>query len=296
MISHDLRSALSLLVLSVLLGSSPVAADEASKEACIDAHSRGQDAREQGKLSAARTLFLSCAQAHCPVLVQNDCARYADELDRLQPWLSFAARDGQGNDLPDTAVYVDEQLLLTRLDDGKAHAIDPGRHVVRFAHAGRVETITLVVGSGEKGRTVVATFAALLAPSASVLAASAEQQPGSAPAPRARSARALIIGGAVLAGAGTALGISALARVPSSCSLSSHDCAAPPGDPTFDAAEKAVRWSNTGWTLAGVGAVAVGAGLIWFFKSSARGTSAQDKLVAPYFGRGGGGLRFSARL
>src|SRR5690606_26319916 len=89
-------------------------ADEASKEQCLESHSRGQDAKQQGKVTLARKLFMTCAQASCPSLVQSDCARFADELERVQPSLSFAARDGRGNDLPDTTVYVDGGLVLTR--------------------------------------------------------------------------------------------------------------------------------------------------------------------------------------
>ena len=80
-------------------------AEPLSKEACIDAHSRGQDAREQGRLTLARKLFLSCAQSSCPVAVQTDCARFADDLTSLQPTVNFVARDAAGNDLPNTTVY-----------------------------------------------------------------------------------------------------------------------------------------------------------------------------------------------
>lgn len=292
---YSVRLALSLLALHALLGGSSAAADEVSKEVCIDSHSRGQDAREQGKLSMARMLFITCAQSQCPALVQDDCARFADELNRLQPWLTFAARDERGNDLPDTVVYVDEQLLLTRLDDGKAHAVDPGRHVVRFSHAGRDESITIVVGSGEKGRTVVATFAAASSASGAVPATHTEQTPVPAAPPRSKGARALIIGGAALTAVGAALGIAGLVRVPSSCSLSSHDCAAPPGDATFDDAEQAVRWSNVGWTSAGVGAAVLTGGLIWFFKSG-KTERDDDTQVAPLVAPGGGGISLRTRL
>src|SRR5215469_13220985 len=73
-----------------------------TKEECLDAHSKGQDARESGQLSLARKLFLTCAQPSCPGLVQGDCARFSDELDKIQPTVSFAARDAGGADLPDT--------------------------------------------------------------------------------------------------------------------------------------------------------------------------------------------------
>src|SRR6185436_4839284 len=116
-----------ILVLALMLASAPAFADGPSKEVCVDSHSKGQDARDQGKISLARKLFLTCAQATCPALVQGDCARFTDDLTRLQPTISFVARDSNGADLPDTTVYVDEALLTTRLD-GQLHDLDPGKH------------------------------------------------------------------------------------------------------------------------------------------------------------------------
>src|SRR3954471_15075674 len=101
-----------------------------SKEACVDAHSRGQDAREQGKISLARKLFLTCAQQSCPAAVQGDCARFADDLTNLQPTIVLVARDGNGNDLPNTTVYIDGALVATTID-GKPVDIDPGNHTVK---------------------------------------------------------------------------------------------------------------------------------------------------------------------
>src|SRR5678815_1525665 len=105
-----------------------VAVADPSKEECVDAHSRGQDAREQGKISLARKLFLTCAQNGCPAAVQGDCSRFADDHTSMQPTVVFVARDGNGNDLPATTVYNDGALIVTTLD-GKPHDIDPGNHV-----------------------------------------------------------------------------------------------------------------------------------------------------------------------
>ena len=135
-----------LIILAMLVPTIAVA--EPSKEECVDAHSRGQDAKEQGKLTLARKLFLSCAQSACPQLVSNDCARFADDLGRQQSSVSLAARDGSGNDLPDTTVYIDDMLVATRLDDGKPHDVDPGKHVIRFNNGGHDESVTIVLGSG----------------------------------------------------------------------------------------------------------------------------------------------------
>ncbi len=249
------------LVLVTALGA-PALADDQPKEACIDAHSRGQDAREQGRISLARKLFLSCAQSTCPALVQGDCARFADDLTRMQPTLSFVARDGGGADLPDTTVYIDGALVVTRLDDGKAHDVDPGPHTIKFIHDGKDQVQTLVVGAGEKGRTVSATFGTVLLPS-----------PGGAAKLQARrgpltthplGAKVVIgFGAAMVLGGGT-LGIYGLTRVPSNCSISTHQCAAPPGDPSFADASSAIGLSNIGWVVSAVGVVAIAGGVAWY--------------------------------
>lgn len=250
------------IALVISLGTAPAFADELSKEACIDAHSKGQDAKEQGKLSLARKLFLSCAQSSCPSLVQGDCARFADDLTRLQPSLSFVARDAAGGDLPDTSVYIDGMLTVTQLGDGRAHDIDPGPHTIKFVHGTKDQTMTIVVGAGEKGRTVSVTFGERAA------AASANAKPArTKTAPQTKhpaGAKAVIGLGAALVLGGGALGIFGLTQIPSNCSFSTHECAAPPGDKSFSDASSAVHLTNLGWITGAVGIAAVAGGIVWY--------------------------------
>src|SRR4051794_4248281 len=77
-----------------------------TKEECLEAHGRGQDQQETGHLALARDSFAVCSQPSCPGLVQSDCARFSEELARLSPSVTFAAREDGTNDLPDTEVYV----------------------------------------------------------------------------------------------------------------------------------------------------------------------------------------------
>ena len=57
---HVSPKALAMGLAIAALVSSPLAsADPISKDQCVDAHSRGQDARDAGKLSLARKLFLA---------------------------------------------------------------------------------------------------------------------------------------------------------------------------------------------------------------------------------------------
>lgn len=278
-----------LVLVLALLVPITATAGELSKEECIDAHSRGQDAKEQGKLTLARKLFLSCAQSSCPSLVSNDCARFADDLGRQQPTLSFAARDGMGNDLPDTTVYVDDALVTTRLDDGKAHDVDPGKHVVKFSNGGRDEVMTIVIGAGEQGRTVSATFGAKQVPQPQQLRQDVAAKPAGPQVVHPTGSRALMIGGLAVTVAGAAFGAFELTRVPSNCSISSNQCAAAPGDPVFADAHSAVANANIGWIITGVGLAAAVGGTVWYF-TGAHTETKEHFAMTPWADQHGGGF------
>jgi hypothetical protein len=269
-----------MIIVAMLCG--VAAADELSKEQCIDAHSRGQDAKAAGQLTLAKKLFLGCAQAGCPAIVQSDCARFADDLARLQPSLSFGARDGAGADLPDTAVYLDEVLVATRLDDGKPHEVDPGKHVVRFANGGREQVVTVVVGTGEQGRAVVASFAAQTARQPLVPLVVTHHPTG---------AKIAIGVGVGVAAAGAAIALWGIHELPASCSLGDHLCAAAPGDPVFAKATSGVRTFDVGIVAGGMGLAALAGGLLWY---ATGGRTTHE--IAPWTTQGGAGVSFSGAL
>ncbi len=291
---------------SILLVTSAAKAAPPTREECVDSFGKGQDAREAGQLSQAGKLFLACAQPACPALVQSDCARFADEIARLQPSVTFAARDGAQNDLPETSVFVDGTQVTARLGDGKAHEVDPGRHEVRFVHAGKEVTVTVVVNQGEKGRGVVGLYPA---------------PPGSTPAPAAppapivmtpilpapardvpemkRSSGPLVLvglGAAAMVGGGVLVGVG-LSKVPATCSLSTNQCAAPPKDPVFGQAASGVSMANLGGIIGGVGGATFVGSLIWYFAQTPHATSSTaSRSLVPWVGPGGAGLSLSGAL
>jgi hypothetical protein len=275
----------SLVLLGVLVVASPASA--ASKDECLDAHGRGQDARAKGQLVRARQLFLTCAQSSCPTLVQGDCARFAEEVDRLTPTVGFVARDARSIDLPATSVYVDDALVATRLDDGKMYELDPGKHVVRFVNDGRETTMKVVLNQGEKGRIVSATFANIGAPPPPHVH---EAPPPPAPARSPWPIVAAGTGGAALA-AGAILAIIGVARVPSSCSIAAHDCAAPPGDPAFSDARSGVTLTNIGIGIGIGGAVLMVTGLVLYMTSKPTAPVTTGR-IAPWLTENGIALQF----
>ena len=179
-----------LLTAIGLTGTASASAAPPTKDECVEAHSRGQDAREKGQLADGKRLFLLCAQSTCPALIQSDCAKFGDELARTVPSVSFVARDAKGGDLVDTQVYVDGVLTQSRLEEGRSHDLDPGKHTIRFAHAGKDVTQSVVISAGEKSRAIVAVFgdpAAAAAPSRS----SVSEEPAQA----SRSVAPLVVAG-----------------------------------------------------------------------------------------------------
>lgn len=288
-----------VLAIAILAFASPAYA-QLSKEACIDAHSRGQDAREQGKISLARKLFLTCAQNGCPSAVQSDCAKFADDLTNLQPTIVFVARDGNGNDLPETTVYVDGALIVTTLD-GKPHDVDPGNHVVRFENGGKDQTVTVVIGSGEKGRTVAAKFGSPTpTPPPVTVAPIADRKPRAPAAPKTThpgGAMPLAITGAVVTAAGAGLYFYGRSRTPDACDFSSRQCAAPPGDPVFKDAQSAAKTANLGIIAGSVGVAAAIGGIVWYVAGSKTvKESPTQQAIAPWVSSDGGGVAVLGRF
>ena len=284
-----------LIAFAIVASSSLAVADTLSKEACVDAHSRGQDARDQGKITLARKLFLTCAQSGCPAAVQGDCARFADDLSNIQPTVNFVARDGNGNDLPNTTVYVDGVLVATTID-GRPVDIDPGNHVVKFSNSGKDEVVTVVIGSGEKGRTVQARFgsSSSAAPVGGIATPTPKKQGPKTTHPK--GSLAVVIGGGVVALAGGAVAFYGKSQIPSSCNLSTHECAAPPGDKVFDDASSAAGTMNIGIITAGVGVVALAGGLVWYFGGAKTEKPPTETAIAPWVSGSSGGVSVLGRF
>jgi hypothetical protein len=288
------------IAFAILASSSAAIADSLSKEACVDAHSRGQDVRDQGKITLARKLFLTCAQSGCPAAVQGDCARFADDLSNLQPTVNFVARDGYGNDLPNTTVYLDGMLVATTID-GKPVDVDPGNHVVKFSNGGKDEVVTVVIGSGEKGRIVQARFgSATSSASNSSSTQGAERTQPKARGPRTihpKGSLGLAIAGGVIAVGGGAYAFYGRSQIPSQCQLSSHECAAPPGDPVFKKASDAAGVMNLGIAIAGVGVATLAGGLVWYYAGAKTiKESSTQQAIAPWVTGDGGGVSVLGRF
>ena len=156
---HDVslrRTAAACIALNVI-GLPRAAFSGPEAKVCVDAAERGQVSRQDGKLRKAREEFIACARDECPRPVRRDCSQWAAEVDAALPSIvPIARRDGQ--ELSGVRVLVDDELVEDR-PSGRAVAVDPGPHTIRFELAGEKPIeIRTVIHEAEKNRIIGATF------------------------------------------------------------------------------------------------------------------------------------------
>jgi hypothetical protein len=155
-----LASAFSVLLASVLASREAWPLDAGS---CVRSADSAQQLRLAGKLLAAQEQLVACADPGCPPVVRVACSEWLNDIRKSIPSVVLAAKEsvrrcgGEAavRDVVDVDVQIDGRLLARRLD-GRAIAMDPGTHVLRFelrdGAAPREETI--VLREGEKLREV----------------------------------------------------------------------------------------------------------------------------------------------
>lgn len=160
-----LRSAALWLWLAGSLGPAATKARAEVSEACVASYENAQEQRLSGRYIEAKQNLLVCAQTSCPALLQRDCTSWLSELEASTPTVVFAVTDTQGIDLAGVRIYENGQLLEKHAV-GRALALDPGAHTLRFEAEGHepVEQ-TLTVREAEKNRIVRAELRALSGPS-----------------------------------------------------------------------------------------------------------------------------------
>jgi hypothetical protein len=168
--------ALSVFAIGAMATSSARASDE--KQVCVRAVEHAQLVRLDGKLREAREGFMTCARAVCPDAIREDCIRWVTEVDASLPTVVVHAVWADGRDVAGLTVRLDGQLLADA-GAGRAVALDPGTHTLRFDAPGAASIETRnVIREGEKNRILHVT----LTPSAPA-AAGVVPAPTPTPAP-----------------------------------------------------------------------------------------------------------------
>lgn len=127
-----------------------------TKKECAEAYEKTQVLRDQGKLIEARKKATSCGSTSaCSIYVVRDCMQWLAEIEANMPSIVLRAKDPTGADAVGVQVLLDGQLFADKLD-GKALAIDPGEHIVRFELAGfEAFEQKVLIKQGEKDRPLI---------------------------------------------------------------------------------------------------------------------------------------------
>lgn len=285
---------------TMALSAGSASADE-KRAQCIDADTKAQDLRRDGKLSEARSELRTCGDPSCPALIRDDCARRLSELEGAQPTIIFDVKDGTGHDVSTVAVRMDGHPFADKLD-GRALLVDPGEHEFTFTVAGQAPvTETLVIKESEKERrerVVLGGAAASLTPAQASVASplsspptQGEREPGGRSGPWKTVGWILGGAGAVGLGVGTVFGIVAMGDKSKAHCGSDNLC-----DPGTSAGVKsAALVSDMGWIAGGV-LLAGGVALVLFAPGSSRETTTSAGVrVVPVVTAGGVGIVTAGR-
>jgi hypothetical protein len=280
-----------------------VAAADVTKAQCIEANTKSQELRRDGKLTEARELLRKCSEPACPRLVRDDCTKRMDELEKAQPSLIFDVKDARGGDVIDVRVSVDGRLLVDHLD-GNPVKVDPGPHAFSFEAPGQPAVMDQVlVREGETGRHESVVIATLNKP-----AVAAGSSPGSndATSPSAgpdtppskglgtQRLVGLVVGGVGVAGlaAGTIfwqLGSSAWSSAKQACGGNPSACTDVSSGTSYRSTATTDASVSTVAFIAGGALLAVG-GVLFLTGAPRENRPATSLVVAPSIGPRSAGL------
>lgn len=270
-----------LVTLSALVasfGAAPALAQSKKKKKaeCIAASEDAQLLKVKGKLLAAREKFVQCSDRSCPGAIRKDCEAGIEELESTTPSVVLGAKDGDGHDLTDVSVQLDGEMLADELD-GKAIAVDPGKHTFRFEAEGLPALEKkLVIREGEKARPIVVTLGEKKADKP--LPGKKKEEPSGEP-----STATWVVGGvgaALLVGAGV-VGLVALQK-----RSSLYDECGKAGTCSEDEVDSVYRLYNVSYVGAGLGGALLATSVVLYLtgSSSKGGTEQKSVFIAPTFG------------
>jgi hypothetical protein len=242
--------------------------DERKRE-CISAHERMQRERLEGRLLAARSDALRCAEANCPAMLRDECAQWSRDLAAELPSVRFELVDGRGIALP--AVWnVDARPIAP--NEVAALELDPGAHTVRAtASDGRAVVETFALGRGERARVVRLVLPASEEPPARLLPA--PSTPSSAPASQVRTwappVASIVVGSVGVVGLGLFTGFGLAGRDREAALLAA--CAPLCARDEVGAMRRDYAIADTGLA---VGLVALGVGVVLWAIDEPSATSA----------------------
>jgi hypothetical protein len=127
----------------------------ADTQACVTSHASGQREAKAGRLKLASELFTACgSDSSCPEQLRAECTELLEKTRTATPSIIVSVLDERGEDVSTVKVFSTDELIADGLD-GRALALDPGKHRLRFLlPSGEVLSSDVLIREGEKNRLI----------------------------------------------------------------------------------------------------------------------------------------------
>jgi len=148
------------------------------KAACAAAYTAGQEQRNSSRFTAARETLSIYAQPTCKDWMVAECVQWLEDVERRQPTVVLSAEGTLGEIVDIVRVDLEDGTTLTRELDGRALALDPGKHTLTFvARDGTVVPVSKIIAEGQKATQVKAIFEIKAHTTAATTQGSAQAEP-----------------------------------------------------------------------------------------------------------------------
>jgi hypothetical protein len=106
-------------------------------------------------LRLAGELYTSCgSDSDCPEQLRAECTELLEKTRVATPSVILSVLDENGADMSAVKVYSTDELIASELD-GRAIAVDPGKHRLRFVlPSGEVLSLDVLMREAEKNRLI----------------------------------------------------------------------------------------------------------------------------------------------
>lgn len=275
----------------------PTAASAQSEGGACQAPEVAQARIDAGQFRRARELLLACVDSSCGGEVRPTCSTKLQELNAVMPSLVFRAHDGEGNDLTNVVVRLNDEVLTSRLN-GMALPVDPGSHDFTFERSGYLPvTRRLVVERGVQFTSIGVEISQPLGAPAETARSAVRPSPTSD-----RSMLGWTLTGVGLAAAGGFAWLGATGRERDNLLREScHPVTAPPDSTAMiPCSDEAVASMSTRYLMAnvaaGLAAVSAGVGLVLLLTDSDSAEEAGAARLEAAVGPTGGQISLRGRF
>lgn len=143
------------LSFSLVLVSVAHAAPSEETLACVEASTRGQTERDDGKLLAAREQFRVCARESCPQIVRESCRGWLRDVEERVPSAVLRVYDEDGKERHDVTASLDGAPV----ELGQPVQLEPGVHAVHVEGPDRTVDRKFGIGEREYARLIAVELA-----------------------------------------------------------------------------------------------------------------------------------------